>query len=191
MDMNKINELKSRAAQGDAEAQLELGFCYGDGIGVKQDGSEAAAWFRRAAGQGNAEAQYRFGLCCYNGVGVKRDRDGAIMWYGKAADQGHEDARKALRKHALVVKDIQLVEKGLLLLEGKGVARDVPEAVKCFCEAANDGNVRAIIKVFDLDETGDAEVRSAIMQYADDTLKQRLAFFREHNKTQPVKKTND
>jgi TPR repeat protein len=77
-----------------------------------------------------------------------------------------------------LLKQKQRSEKGVRLFEGKGVPRNVREAVKCFCEAANDGNVRAIIKVIDLDETGDPEIREAIVQFADDTLKRRLEFFR-------------
>ncbi len=82
-------------------------------------------------------------------------------------------------KHALAIKDRELFERGLLLFEGTGVPRNITEAVKCFCEAANDGNVRAVIKVIDLDEAGAAEVRDAIRIYADDTLKKRLEYFRK------------
>lgn len=178
MNRCEINELKTRAEQGDAGAQFELGCRFSDGFGVKQSDSEAAVWYRRAAEQGNAEAQYNLGRCFYNGAGVEMDRGEAVIWYGKAAAQGHENARKALEKHAVAVKDKELFERGLLLFEGKDVPRDISEAVRCFCEAANDGNVRAVIKIVDLDETGDAEIQKAIMQYADATLKKRLEYFR-------------
>jgi hypothetical protein len=179
MDVNEIEELRSRAEQGDAGAQFRFGCCLYDGFDVKKDDPGAAAWFRKAAEQGHAEAQYNLGLCYYNGTGVKMDRSEAAIWYRKAAEQGHAAARKALEKHAVAMKDKELFEKGLLLFEGKGVPRNIPEAVRCFCEAANDGNVRAICKVIDLDEMDDAEVRDAIMQYADDILKKRLEYFRK------------
>lgn len=92
----------------------------------------------------------------------------------KRTVQGDADA-----KRAAAAENKALYEKGLILLEGNGVPRDVHEAVRCFCTAANAGNVVSIIKVIDLDETGDAGIRSAIMRYADDTLKKRLAYFRK------------
>ena len=45
------------AEQGDADAQVNLGFMYKSGHGVPRDAAEAVQWFRRAANQGNAEAQ--------------------------------------------------------------------------------------------------------------------------------------
>ena len=81
-------------------------------------------------------------------------------------------------KRVAAAENKALYEKGLILLEGKGVPRDVPEAVRCFCTAANAGHVASIIKVIDLDEAGDAAIRSEIMRHADDTLRKRLAYFR-------------
>lgn len=51
------------AEQGDAEAQINLGNCYRDGIGVPQDTAEALKWYRAAARQENPEAQYNLGVC--------------------------------------------------------------------------------------------------------------------------------
>ena len=45
------------AEQGDADAQVNLGFMYKSGHGGPRDAAEAVQWFRRAANQGNAEAQ--------------------------------------------------------------------------------------------------------------------------------------
>lgn len=180
MNKREIRELTIKAEQGDAEKQFLLGSCYYDGAGVRRDPAMAVKWFRKAAGQDNADAQYWLGRCCYYGIGVEKDRPQALAWFHRAADQGHASAQNELRKHAVAMRDIELYEKGVLLFEGKGVPRNVSEAVKCFCEAANDGNVRAIIKVIDLDEAGGPEVREAIARYADDTLKRRLEYFRDH-----------
>ena len=67
-------------------------------------------------------------------------------------------------KRVAAAENKALYEKGLILLEGKGVPRDVPEAVRCFCTAANAGHVASIIKVIDLDETGDAARDSAYIK---------------------------
>ena len=52
-----IDELKTRAANGDAEAQNNLGNCYYNGEGVTKDYAEAVRWYRKAAEQGHANAK--------------------------------------------------------------------------------------------------------------------------------------
>ncbi len=49
------------ADQGDADAQLNLGFMYDHGEGVPQNYAEAVRWYRMAADQGNAIAQHNLG----------------------------------------------------------------------------------------------------------------------------------
>ena len=43
-----------KAAQGDAEAQYNLGLMYDKGEGVPEDDAEAVRWYQKAAAQGNA-----------------------------------------------------------------------------------------------------------------------------------------
>ena len=50
-------KLISSAREGHAEAQYDLVRSYQNGIGVKQNNTEAAFWYRRAAKQGHSEAQ--------------------------------------------------------------------------------------------------------------------------------------
>jgi TPR repeat protein len=69
------------AEQGNAGAQLDLGFMYDNGYGVPQDYQEAIAWYRRAADQGNDRAQYNLGHMYDKGDGVPRDYVQAHMWY--------------------------------------------------------------------------------------------------------------
>ena len=52
-----LSELKPFAEQGNAVAQLLLGFMYRDGLGVIENDEEAVRWFGLAAEQGNASAQ--------------------------------------------------------------------------------------------------------------------------------------
>jgi TPR repeat protein len=72
------------AEQGDAMAQLNLGFMYDQGYGVPQDFQQAIKWYRRAAEQGNDRAQYNLGLMYDNGDGVPQDYVQAHMWYDLA-----------------------------------------------------------------------------------------------------------
>ena len=69
------------AEQGNAGAQLDLGFMYDNGYGVSQDYKEAIKWYRRAAEQGNDRAQYNLGLMYDNGDGVPQNYVQAHMWY--------------------------------------------------------------------------------------------------------------
>ena len=52
-----IEELKKRAAAGDAEAQFNLGANYWYGLGVEQNYEEAVKWWRLAAEKGNEDAK--------------------------------------------------------------------------------------------------------------------------------------
>ena len=53
-------EWRAEAEQGDAGAQIVLGFMYkNDRGGVPQDDAEAVRWFRLAANQGDAAAHSR------------------------------------------------------------------------------------------------------------------------------------
>jgi len=84
------------AKRGYAEAQLRIGECYRDGIGVVAEPSKAMTWFEKAARQGNAEAQYALALCYCNGNGTYKNYYSAVIWYKKAAEQGYAQAQCAL-----------------------------------------------------------------------------------------------
>jgi len=61
------------------------------GQSVKQDYTEAAGLFRKAAVRGLAEAQLNLGMQYYTGQGVNQDYTEAAGWYRKAAEQGLAD----------------------------------------------------------------------------------------------------
>ena len=48
---------RKAAEQGNANAQLNLGDLYRNGLGVRQSFEEAACWYRKAAEQGHSQAQ--------------------------------------------------------------------------------------------------------------------------------------
>ena len=47
---------RKAAEQGDANAQLWIGYCYENGDGIVKDKAEAIKWYRKAAEQGNQQA---------------------------------------------------------------------------------------------------------------------------------------
>jgi TPR repeat protein len=114
----------SRAAQGDAEAQLQLGMRYAEGDGVIQNDKEAARWFALAAKQGLAEAQYQYGLALLQGRGVVQDYQAAFSWIEKPAQRGYPKAQYSL---------------GELYRYGTGTAIDKARAYLWFNLAAAQG----------------------------------------------------
>ena len=83
-----VDELRARAEQGDADAQIKLGVRYYYGRGVPEDDAEAERWLRLAAEdrerepvdelrakaeQGDAAAQYNLGTQYADGRGVPQD----------------------------------------------------------------------------------------------------------------------
>ena len=52
-----LESIRQAAAQGDAEAQYQLGDIYYYGEGVSKNYTRAVEWYRKSANQGNAIAQ--------------------------------------------------------------------------------------------------------------------------------------
>lgn len=68
---------------------------------------------------GCADAQNNLGIMFEEGIGVEMDWMSAFRWYSRAKDQGHVHATFNL---------------GQLYLHGKGVIRDVSQALALFRE---------------------------------------------------------
>ncbi len=114
----------TRAAAGDADAQLKLGLRYAGGDGVIQNDKEATKWFALAAEQGLTEAQYQYGLALLKGRGAVQDYQAAFSWIEKAAKRGHANAQYSL---------------GELHRFGTGTPLDKPRAYLWFNLAAAQG----------------------------------------------------
>jgi hypothetical protein len=123
----------TRAARGDADAQLQMGMRYAEGDGVIQNDKEAAHWFAQAARQGLAEAQYQYGLALLQGRGVVQDYKAAFNWIEKPAQRGYAKAQYSL---------------GELYRYGTGTAIDKARAYLWFNLAAAQG-VEAAAKARD------------------------------------------
>jgi TPR repeat protein len=79
------------ADQGHADAQYNLGLCYGNGKGVPKDVQQALKYIQMAADQGCAKAAHDLGACFANGEGVAKDEQQATKYFQMAADKGNED----------------------------------------------------------------------------------------------------
>ena len=89
-----IDQLRTRADQGDVFAQFRLGLMYDAGQGVPQNDKEAVRWYRLAADQGLANAQNNLGVMYEKGQGVPQNYTLAHMWYNLSASNNTGDDRK-------------------------------------------------------------------------------------------------
>lgn len=127
-----IEEMHSKANQGDVNAQVQLCRAYDQGYGVNRNQSEAALWCRKAAEQGNAAAQNSLGSMYQFGEGVPKDNAEAVRWYQKAADQGYSEAYTNL---------------GYMYDGGLGINQDKQNAVKLYHSGAEKGSLNAMLNL--------------------------------------------
>ena len=114
-------ELQEKAADGDADAQYQLGDCYFFGLGVKRDMVEGVSWYRKAAEAGQMKAQFNLGGCFHEGRGIEPDLRAAIRWWRKSAGQDYAPAQISI---------------GDCYIFGKGLSQDEQEGVRWFRKAA-------------------------------------------------------
>jgi len=84
--LKEFMEIKAKAEQGNASAQVMLGAYYytgimGASIGVVKDQAEAVKWYRKAAEQGHSSGQRMLAIAHMNGKGVARDYTEAYAWW--------------------------------------------------------------------------------------------------------------
>jgi len=101
-----VRLVRSIAEQGEAQAQIKLGWMYKTGQGVPQNNQEAVKWYRKAAGQGNAEAQAFLGAMYFKAV--PQDNVRAYMWFELAVQQylrqGGTNMETEQRRDAIAAK---------------------------------------------------------------------------------------
>jgi TPR repeat protein len=123
-----INGFRQLAAQGDANAQFNLGYIYFYGEGTPKDQQQALFWIGKAAEKGVARAQRHLGFMYSSGKGVPKDDQQAAFWYRKAADQNNADAQFLL---------------GSMYSDGKGVPKDDQQAAFWYRKAADQNSADA------------------------------------------------
>ncbi|KAF9974353.1 hypothetical protein BGZ73_002239 [Actinomortierella ambigua] len=84
-DNGCVSSLRQAAAQGNANAMYDLGWCLEKGKGVEQNIAEAVEWYLKAAEHGSLDAKMKLGEMHQNGQGVPMDYRESIYWFGEAA----------------------------------------------------------------------------------------------------------
>ncbi|KAF9932234.1 hypothetical protein FBU30_008656 [Linnemannia zychae] len=123
-----IADVFTRAASGDASAQISIAELYREGEEAPQDYERAMEWYMEAANQGDPIAQWNVGSLLYHGLGVKQDFLKAMTWYLKAARQGYSAAQYSIAR---------------LYECGQGVRKDEAKALEWYFRAAENGYVPA------------------------------------------------
>lgn len=103
---------------------FNLGFCYGQGMGLPKNITLSAKLYHKAALGGFSNAQYNLGVLYYTGIGVEQSHDEAVKWFFQAAKKGLPMACSNL---------------GVCYFEGTGSIKDHKQAIKCYETAAIQG----------------------------------------------------
>jgi uncharacterized protein len=156
-----ITELKSKAEDGDVQAQLALAKAYDLGEGVPKDKEKAVQWWEKAAEHGNVSAQVSLGGVYSLGAGVPKNYAAAVRWWKKAAEQGDvtaegnlgtayglgmgvpKDEVESVRWHIKAAENGNAASQfslGMFYLQGAGVPKDEAEGVKWLRKSADQGN---------------------------------------------------
>jgi hypothetical protein len=93
-----------------AEAKVNLGFCFHEGVGVAQNHLKSAQYFKEAANAGNAIGQFNYGLCCYRGEGALYDFREASEHFRMSQEQGYVPAIQAF---IVCLRDSRIPSQGL------------------------------------------------------------------------------
>ena len=121
-----LENIWTKARQGDASGQFVLAFMHEKGLWVPKDLAEAAKWYRLAAEQGLAQAQYTLGWMYDEGVGVLENYQEAAKWYRLAAEQGNAEAQNNLANLCLqshlegLQRELEALARGGLSLRRRG-----------------------------------------------------------------------
>ena len=166
-----FDDIKAKAAAGDAAAQYQVGADYEEGQDVTADDAQALQWYRKSADQGYAAAERKLGGRYFAGNGVEKNLAEAYQWYSKAAAQGDADAQynlgvmydyglgatndaaEAARWYLKAAQQNRAEAQGRLgelYEEGRGVNKDLGAALKWYSAAADQGMMSAQSKVREL-----------------------------------------
>ena len=128
-DLDRVVErsflcFKRAAEQKDANGFYNLGMCYFNGYGCREDKDKAFDCFRTAADSGHPEAINNIGGLYRDGEVVERDPVIATKWFAKSASLGNAYGQ---------------LNYALALQRGEGTAQDPERAAALLCEAAGKG----------------------------------------------------
>ncbi len=160
-----VDEIRSRAAGGDAQAQFLMGEAYRTGDGVVLSYQQAAAYYELAAEQGNADAMVELGALYQAGLGVKGQSFAKAAEYfemavnlgsprgqvnlaglyynGTGVEQSYEKAAEYYRLAADQNYYVGQINLAKMYEEGTGVEQDYEKAAEYYRMAADQESIVA------------------------------------------------
>jgi TPR repeat protein len=157
---------RAQSDRTDGAAMTLLGELYSQGLGVRQDFTKAADWYRPGDAAGDRNATFALAMMTFAGRGVAKDNDAALALLKRAAAEGHgpamynlavvlmgsgkpDDLTQAvdlLRKAAEIeVPDAQYA-LAVLTKEGRGTEKNPAEAARWMARAAANDNLSAQVE---------------------------------------------
>ena len=91
-----INELKTKAREGDVYSMYKLAEWYESGGNGMKNKQEAITWYNKAADKGCGPALFKLGQMYENGDGVKKNNTKALDYYTQAKTAGYAQAEAAI-----------------------------------------------------------------------------------------------
>lgn len=153
--------LRIAAAEGNSDAQFQIGYLLLTGHSGEARPGDAVIWFQKSAAQHHAPAQFQLGLLHKHGRGTPQDKAKAQIWFKRAAENGNVMAMHALavsysegaagppdyhsaatwfeRAAEHGIKDSQF-NIGLIYARGLGTQQDLTSSYKWFALAARQGD---------------------------------------------------
>ena len=142
-NLARSRELLAAAEAGDADALCEVGIVLMSNAVRKKEQKRAFDFLKRAAQQHHPRALWALGSCHQLGIGTPKDLAEAVRSYAEAAALGEHESQHRL---------------GLILASGEGgIAVDMPRAVRCWTQAAQANNAKAMLALGELYAHGSAE----------------------------------
>lgn len=152
-DSRSLEAWKTDAANGDANAQAELGLRLFCGQGIPQKFSEAKEWLTKSAKADNAKAMYLLGVLLRQ---VEKNYTEGNTWIAQSAEKGYAFAQsrmgticygkheclKAIEWHKKAAEQgvvLSMYEYGMFLFEGKYVKQDMKTGTFWLLKAAEKG----------------------------------------------------
>ena len=96
-----LSLLQPLASNGNAKAQVLVGRCYENGLGVAPDAAEAVKWYELAVEKGSTEAMILLAYCHSVGAGAARDEQRVATLMTRAAQAGNPEAQFNLAMYHL------------------------------------------------------------------------------------------
>lgn len=119
---------EKQAAEGDAQAQYELGRALAKGEGIQKNSAQAAELLQKAADAGIPGAMDWIGFLYLTGEGLPKSEEKAAEWFKKGAEAGWPKSQ---------------LNYGLILRQGKSIELSNEKSLEWIQKAADGGFVEA------------------------------------------------